>query len=148
MATSPLSVSRLRSARGAELVEFALILPVLLLVVAGIIDFGFLFQRYESLTNAAREGARVGVLPGYAAADVTARVDAFASAAGLPETPTTTVATVVVDPGGGRPTYNTISVTVQHPYTFFMLGPVAGLLGSSFGTVTLSANSTMRVEGG
>ena len=31
----------------------------------GIIDFGFLFQHYEVVTNAAREGARVAILPGY-----------------------------------------------------------------------------------
>ena len=39
--------------------------PTLLLVMLGIIDFGFLFQRYEVVTNAAREGARVAILPGY-----------------------------------------------------------------------------------
>ena len=44
--------------RGAELVEFALVFPMLLLVMLGIMDFGFLFQRYEVLTAAAREGAR------------------------------------------------------------------------------------------
>ena len=51
--------------RGAALVEFALVAPLLLVVIAGIVDFGFLFQRYEVLTNAAREGARLGSLPGY-----------------------------------------------------------------------------------
>ena len=52
---------------GAELIEFALSLPILLLlVVLGIIDFGLLFRRYEVVTNAAREGARVAILPGYA----------------------------------------------------------------------------------
>ena len=56
---------RLRSERGAELIEFALVFPVLLLVVLGIVDFGFLFQRMEVVTNAAREGARMAVLPGY-----------------------------------------------------------------------------------
>ncbi len=50
---------------GAELIELAIVLPILLLVVAAIIDFGFLFQRYEAVTNAAREGARIAVLPGY-----------------------------------------------------------------------------------
>ncbi len=50
--------------RGAELVEFAFVFPTLLLVMLGIIDFGFLFQRYEVVTNAAREGARVAILPG------------------------------------------------------------------------------------
>ena len=44
--------------RGAALVEFALALPLLLVVLAGIVDFGFVFQRYEVITNAAREGAR------------------------------------------------------------------------------------------
>ena len=41
------------------------VLPLLLLVLFGIIDFGFMFQRYVVLTNAAMEGARVGILPGY-----------------------------------------------------------------------------------
>ena len=47
------------------MIEFALIFPLLLLVILGIVDFGFLFQRYEVLTNATREGARMAVLPGY-----------------------------------------------------------------------------------
>jgi len=52
--------------RGAVLVEFAVTLPLLLLVLVGILDFGFVFQQYEVMTNAAREGARMAVLPGYA----------------------------------------------------------------------------------
>ena len=63
------------SERGAELIEFAIVLPVMLLIVMGIVDFGFMFQRYVVLTNAAMEGARVAVLPGYQTADVQARVD-------------------------------------------------------------------------
>ncbi len=54
----------------------------------GIIDFGLLFQRYEAVTNAAREGARIAVLPGYAQADVQARVTQYLAAAGLTATPT------------------------------------------------------------
>ena len=50
--------------------------PLLLLVMLGIMDFGFLFQRYEVVTTAAREGARVAILPGYQDADVRARVNA------------------------------------------------------------------------
>ena len=65
--------TRLRSQRGAELIEFALIFPLLLLLMLGIVDFGFMFQRFEVLTNATREGARLAVLPGYDnAANVTA----------------------------------------------------------------------------
>ena len=46
----------------SKLIEFALVFPLLLMVILGIVDFGFLFQRYEVLTNAAREGARVAAL--------------------------------------------------------------------------------------
>ena len=49
---------------GVELIEFGLVFPLLLLLVLGIVDYGFMFQRFEALTNATREGARVASLPG------------------------------------------------------------------------------------
>ena len=54
----------IRGAReqGAAAVEMALILPVLLIVVFGIIDFGSLFNAQISLTQAAREGVRLGAI--------------------------------------------------------------------------------------
>ena len=67
---------------GAELIEFALVFPLLLMAILGIVDFGFLFQRYEVLTNAAREGARVAALPGYTATDVESRLDAYIQTGG------------------------------------------------------------------
>jgi hypothetical protein len=63
-----------RGEEGAALIEFALTLPLLLLIIGGICDFGLLLQRYAVLSNAAREGARMGSLPGYTESDVTARV--------------------------------------------------------------------------
>nr|HID14178.1 hypothetical protein [Anaerolineae bacterium] len=51
-----------RCSQGQGLVEFALILPLLLLLVMGIIEFGYVFTVYSSLFNAAREGARYGVV--------------------------------------------------------------------------------------
>src|SRR5688572_16886512 len=74
MASLNRRTERWSSARGAELIEFALVLPLMLLLLLGTVDFGLLFQRYHVVTNAAREGARVAVLPGYASADVQARV--------------------------------------------------------------------------
>src|SRR4029450_3398373 len=74
---------RLRSESGAELIEFALTLPLLLLLVLGIIEFGFMFQEYEVVTNAAREGARIGVLPAFTAGDATTRVNQYLVAGGL-----------------------------------------------------------------
>ena len=50
------------SGRGQSLVEFALVLTPLFLVLLGIIQFGFIFNTYVTLTNAAREGARIGTV--------------------------------------------------------------------------------------
>ena len=49
---------------GAAAVEFAIVLPILLLLVFGIIEFGLLFNRFISVTHAAREGVRVAALTG------------------------------------------------------------------------------------
>lgn len=140
-------MKRLRGERGAELIEFAFVLPLLLLVVAGIIDFGFLFKDYEVLTNAAREGARLGSLPNYTPADIQARVTDYAISGGLIAGDVTipTPTTVAIDLGGGT-TVTGIQVTVSYPHAFWILGPIATLTGGSFGTVNLTATSTMRLE--
>ena len=54
---------RARGHKGAALIEVALTLPLLLLVSVGIFEFGRAYQTWQVLTNAAREGARVAVLP-------------------------------------------------------------------------------------
>jgi uncharacterized repeat protein (TIGR01451 family) len=56
-----LPLSSRRPSRGQGFVEFALILPVLLLLMLGIIEFGYVFAAYSGLFNAAREGVRYGV---------------------------------------------------------------------------------------
>ena len=63
-----------RNRRGAAIVEFAVVLPLLLLLLFGIIDFGWVFLVRQTLTNAAREGARVAVLRTSTADDVSDRV--------------------------------------------------------------------------
>ena len=141
------TIRRWRSETGAELVEFALVFPMLLLVVLGIADFGILFQQYEVLTNAAREGARVAVLPNYATADVKARVDQYVAAGMLSTggTVTTTVgapAKVLI----GANCMTTIKVTVSYPHAYLFLGGIGSYFGKSFGTRTLNASSTMRME--
>ena len=50
--------------RGAVAVEFALLLPVVLLILFGTIDFGMMMYGREIVTNAAREGARAGIVQG------------------------------------------------------------------------------------
>jgi Flp pilus assembly protein TadG len=130
--------------RGAELIEFAFALPLLLFVVMGIIDFGFLFRDYEILTNAAREGARLGSLPDYDEADINARVVTYATASGL--TGTVTPDAQFGDIVFGGNTVQGVIVVAQYPHQFQFLGPLATFFGGSFGTVTLTATSTMRRE--
>jgi Flp pilus assembly protein TadG len=50
------------SQKGAAMVEFAIVLPLLLILVFGIIDFSFLLYNKASITNASREGARTGIV--------------------------------------------------------------------------------------
>jgi Flp pilus assembly protein TadG len=53
---------RVRDQRGAIAVEFALIVPILLLLVLGIVEFGFGYHAWDATQNAAREGARLGAV--------------------------------------------------------------------------------------
>ena len=140
-----------RSERGAVLIEAALVLPLLLLVVLGIMDFGLLFQRYEVLTNAAREGARVGVLPGYSPADVKSRVEQYLDAGGLDkslakfENPVAKTAPV---PLAGGACVSVTTVTVQYPHTYTFVGGIMKFFdGVGLSTTDLTATASMRSEG-
>ena len=141
---------RRRSERGAELIELAIVLPILLFIVAGIMDFGFLFQRYEALTNAAREGARMASMPEYTDNDVIARVQEYLNASGLTDPPTTfaviTPSTLTLSTGT---TIEVKQVTVFHPAEFSYLGPIASMVGGgNWTSIMLRADSIMRVEPG
>jgi Flp pilus assembly protein TadG len=135
-----------RSESGAELIEFSLTLPLLLLIVLGIIEFGLVFREYEIITNAAREGARIAILPSYGSADVTARVNNYLQTAGL------TLGLATVTPGAAVPTpvgatcVSMIPVTVQYVHAVPFLSGIMTYFGATFGTMTLTATSSMRTE--
>jgi Flp pilus assembly protein TadG len=140
---------RFRSERGAELIEFALVLPILLLVFAGIVDFAQMFQRYLTINNAAREGARIAVLPGYTQTDVQNRVTEYVreGIGDAAASPTVVLAPVSIDPPGATPAFPAAQVTVTMTHTYLFLGPVSGMLGGgSWSSITLFARSTMRIE--
>src|SRR2546427_465892 len=73
----------LASARGQALVETAIAVPLLLLVSVLIFEFGRAYQVAQVITNAAREGARVAVLPNATAADVQSRVTTYLQAGAI-----------------------------------------------------------------
>jgi Flp pilus assembly protein TadG len=93
-----------KQSRGAAAVEFALVLPLLLMIVLGTIDWGWYFFVSQIVTNAAREGARVGSLTAYdpdnpdadtaAEAEAEATVATYLTGATLKGAPVVDVTTV------------------------------------------------------
>lgn len=75
--------SRRRDQRGAAAVEFALVLPVLLLVMFGIINFGVVFAQQISLSNGARQGARYAVTDTTICSQITSEARAGAGTIGM-----------------------------------------------------------------
>lgn len=86
--------------RGVVLIEAALVFPILLLLTFGLIEYGWLFLRMESLSNAARRGARVAVTPDATNSDVLSAIGNMMTDSGLGDSGyTVTVSSLVVDPG-------------------------------------------------
>ena len=138
-----------RSERGANLVEFALVLPLLVLILAGMADIGRAFNSYMVITNAAREGARAASRLSWYPTDLAqqavyrdriydiVRVEVTGSAVPPGDL------SIVIDPvpvnvdtgcakGAGK-----VQVTVSYPYAT-ILGGVTG-----FGSFTLSSSTSM-----
>jgi Flp pilus assembly protein TadG len=77
------SETRVRRRRGSETLELALLLPLLLGLVFGTIEFGYYFFLQHNAQGAAREGARAGIPFGATQADASAKVSAFLTQAGV-----------------------------------------------------------------
>ena len=124
--------------RGAVAVEFALLLPMLLLLLFGIIDFGRALNAQITLTQAAREGARIAAL---GESNVVSGTQAAAT--GL----SPVAVTVTSCPAGAGTGVNAV---VKASYSFSFVTPlsaIAGILGSSLGsTMTLTATGVMPCE--
>src|ERR1043166_4313491 len=110
-----------RNQRGTALIEMALTLPLMLLVSVGIFEFGRAYQTWQVITNAAREGARVAVLPNIASGAAEARTRQYLQLGQLPRADSAGVTLTAgsVDIGGiAAPTS---IVTVTYPFNFVVL---------------------------
>ena len=125
------------SDRGSELVEMAIVVPIFVLLLMGIMDFGYLFQRYEILQNSAREGARLAVVDDTLTnPDIELRVLNYANNAGLPGTPIANAGDSTMDVSGVAIATKPVTVTYSSDFLFLP------------GSVNLRAVSVMRVQAG
>jgi Flp pilus assembly protein TadG len=69
--------------RGLATVEAALVFPLLILLTLGVIEYGWLFLKVQQLTNAARNGARIGIRPDATSQDVVDVIDTLMASAGM-----------------------------------------------------------------
>jgi hypothetical protein len=125
---------------GQSLVEFTLVLPIFLLVLFAIIDFGMAFNAWITVTNSAREGARVGSVRA-PSGDIEQRVRDTAGSLG--DDLTVIVTNAEGDPGD--------SVVVDVSYAYSLITPLADIMGMISGgsigdTLNLSSTADMRLE--
>jgi Flp pilus assembly protein TadG len=138
--------------RGQALAEFAIIMPVLFLVIAGIIEFGRGWNIKQAVTDAAREGARYFVVQDndLTYPDVDAKIKARLALASISTTdPPTTITMPAIDyfhcqdptkKGGAE-----ITVQIVTKYRMGWVGALMGWVGGS-STIDISSKSTMRNE--
>jgi len=128
--------------KGQALVEFTLLVPIFLLLLFAIIDFGMGFYSWITVTNAAREGARLGAV----LATQQQIEDRVYQTTSLPNE--ATQMTVTVTNAQGQPGE---SVIVQVDYDYNLITPLAGIVsfvsGNVLGpTLTFSSTAEMRLE--
>ena len=128
---------RLRDERGASAVEFAFIVPLLVVLVLGIAEFGHAFQVQGTLSAAAREGVRLMALQNDPEAARAAVQDAASSL-----DPAITDAQIVITPAT-CPEFNagneSVRLTINYPMPY-----LTGFFGSS---VDLTGTGVMRCNG-
>lgn len=121
-----------KNERGAAAVEFAIVLPVLLLILMGIIEFGHAYNAQLTVTQAAREGVRVMAISN----DPTAARTATKNAARTLY-PALTDSNVVISPAACAPG-TTASITITYP-----VSTLTGIVGP----IKLTGKGVMRCGG-
>ncbi len=122
---------------GQSLAEFAIVVPIFLILVFGVVDFSLGLKAWLTVTNASREGARVLVL-GQTCTQVTNQTKTVAASLHPP-------VTVTITPGSCTGvTGDAMSVTVTYRYT--SVTPLGHFTQLLTGPITMSSTSTMRHE--
>lgn len=131
-----------RARPAAALVEFAMVAPLLFLLVMGSVEFARAFMANNLLANAARCGGRVGAIPGTANADITASVDQSLGGVGI--SGHSVSVTVNGKPVDAKTAFqgDTVEVSVSVPYSAVTWLPSPSFLADA----TLKETVVMRRE--
>jgi uncharacterized protein (UPF0333 family) len=125
----------IKSERGQAMVESALVLPIVLLLLLGMVELGRVSNAYMAVMHAARHGARQGAV-GATNDEIISRVKSAASHLDVTEL------TVLIVPEIGRQSGQDIRITVTYPVT--MITPLTGAIFKE--EVTVKSEITMLVE--
>jgi Flp pilus assembly protein TadG len=128
-----------RSDRGAALVEFALVLPLLVVLIFGIMESGWLFAQLTETRNAAREGARLAVVDFGTASEVAFETCSRAQFSSGGASVAVVSVGDVSDPIGDPTAAVTVTITNQYE-------SITGFLDQFFQGKSLDAAVTMRIE--
>jgi Flp pilus assembly protein TadG len=143
-------MKRFKNERGTAMLEAAMTVPMLLLVAAGIFEFGRAYQTWQILTNAAREAARAAVVPYAQSGAPEARARDYMQSGQLSNYASASVSVntnASISIGGTNA--SATEVTINYPFQFVMLQPVARLVQpetSLGGPLTMTASAIMRNE--
>ena len=129
-----------RNRLGAATVEFAIVAPVFVMLVFGMIEYGRMVMVQQIITNASREGARKAVLDGSTATDVQNTVMSYMSGGGI--TIASGNVTVTPNPPSGAASGDPVTVTVALPFTQVSWLPSPMFLGSR----SMTSTTVMRRE--
>ena len=124
--------------RGAAVVEFAVVAPIFVLLVFGMIEFGRMVMVQQVITNASREGARRAVLDGAATQDVVDLINDYLASGSI----SSATVTVTPDPPGNAAFGEPVTVLVQVPFDQVSWLPSPMYLGGT----NMSATTVMRRE--
>jgi Flp pilus assembly protein TadG len=124
---------------GQTLVEFAMVLPLMLILMFGIVDFGRAFYVWLTVTNAAREGARVAATQ-QPIGVVNTRISDAMGPLGTSQ--------LTITPGNIQgPRGEAVTIDLTYNFSFVTpIGPLVALVGGSLATPAITSHASMRLE--
>ncbi|MBK5241508.1 MAG: pilus assembly protein [Clostridium sp.] len=131
-----ISVKSLKNEKGQSLVEFSILLPILLLVLMGILEFGLMLNSYLTINNSAREGARLGIVAG-SDSEISELITNIS-----PTLDTENLIINITPSDGSRKSGETLTVEVVYDYQV-TIPIISNILND---VVVLKAQTSMRIE--